>query len=176
MPEETERDRPRHLRILFFVHNVGKTRHFDGVIDRLTLRGHTVILAAAGKRSGFKVSRKRKRLETVGCPIRRVDRWKTAAPALRLVRDYLRLFEPPYERASKLAARAADHTPQAWRELIDRHPWIRRHARMIGRLLGLAEAALPPDRYFELFIKYHEPDLVIVTPLVDFGSYQTDYV
>jgi len=176
MPGGTERDRPCHLRILFFVHNVGKTRHFDGVIERLALRGHTVILAAAGKRSGFKVSRKGKRLETVACPTRRVDRWKTAAPALRLVRDYLRFFEPPYEGASKLSARAAEHTPAAWRDLIDRHPWIRRRARLVGRLLALAEAAVPPDRYFELFIKYHEPDLVIVTPLVDFGSYQTDYV
>ena len=80
MPDETERDRPRHLRILFFVHNVGKARHFEGVIERLTLRGHTVILAAAAKRSGFKAGRKAKRLETVACPTRRVDRWKTAAP------------------------------------------------------------------------------------------------
>lgn len=176
MPGESAPDRPRHLRILFFVHNVGKTRHFDGVIERLTARGHTVILATASKKSGFKVSHKGKRLETVACPTHRVDRWNTAAPTLRLVRDYLRFFEPAYAGAVKLTDRAADNTPGAWRDVIQRHPWIRRHARLIGRLLGLAEAALPADRYFQLFIKYHEPDLVIVTPLVDFGSYQTDYV
>src|SRR5687768_17214172 len=35
---------------------------------------------------------------------------------------------------------------------------------------------MPPARYFELFLKAEAPDLLLVTPLVDFGSYQTDYV
>ena len=176
MFDETERNQKRRLRILFFVHNLGKTRHFNGVIERLAKRGHTVILAAAAKRSGVKTGRKGTRVETVACPTHRVDRWKTLAPTLRLVRDYLRFFEPAYVGASKLSERAAAHTPAAWRDVIQRHPWLHRHARLVGRLLGLAEAALPSERYFELFIAYHEPDLVVVTPLVDFGSYQTDYV
>ncbi len=176
MFDETELDQTRRLQILFFVHSLGKTRHFDGVIERLAKRGHTVILAAADKRSGLKTGRRSRHVETVACPTHRVDRWRKVAPRLRLVRDYLRFFEPAYAHASKLSERAAAHTPQAWREVIGRHPWIHRHARLAGRVLGLAEAAIPSERYFELFIAYHEPDLVVVTPLIDFGSYQTDYV
>ena len=175
MRDETGRDPHRRLRILFFVHNVGKTRHFDGVISRLTTRGHRVVLAVAAKRSA-RLVHKDKRVEVVACPTRRVDRWKSLAPTLRLVRDYLRFLEPAYAGAFKLSERAASHAPPAWRELIQRHDWIQRHAGGIGRVLALAERALPSERYFELFIKYHEPDLVVVTPLVDFGSYQTDYV
>ncbi len=44
------------------------------------------------------------------------------------------------------------------------------------RALALAEDAIPSERLFDLFIQYERPDLVLVTPLVDYGSYQTDYV
>jgi hypothetical protein len=40
----------------------------------------------------------------------------------------------------------------------------------------MAEAVMPPDRYFEMFLKAERADLLLVTPLIDFGSYQTDYV
>lgn len=176
---ETHDAAPSRLRILFFVHNLGKTRHFDGVLEGLMRRGHTVILAAAAKRGSVKASKalgRGRRIEVVTCPSHRVDRWKTLAPRLRLARDYLRFFEPAHANAAKLTERASSYAPDAIREMVRRHPRVRRHARLLGRVLAAAEAALPPERYFELFIKYHEPDLVLVTPLVDFGSYQTDYV
>ena len=177
---ETQEDAQVRLRILFFVHQLGKTRHFDGVLERLTKRGHSVVLAAAGKKGGVKGSTKTlangRRLEVVMCPSRRVDRWKTLAPTLRLTRDYLRFFEPSHAHALKLAARAGSYVPDAVRGLVESRPWMQRHARALGRVLAAAEAALPPERYFELFIKYHEPDLVLVTPLVDPGSIQVDYI
>jgi hypothetical protein len=166
------------LRILFFVHQLGKTRHFDGVLERLAKRGHSVVLAMASKKGGVKGSKKlgNKRIEIVACPSRRIDRWKTLAPKLRLTRDYLRFFEPAHANTDKLTDRAGSYVPEAIRKTVDDSPWMRRHARLAGRILALGEAALPPDKYFEMFIRYHEPDLVLVTPLVDFGSYQTDYV
>ena len=176
---ETQDGAQVRLRILFFVHNLGKTRHFDGVLERLTQRGHIVVLAVAGKKGARKASKvlgNGRRLEVVTCPSRRVDRWKTLAPKLRLTRDYLRFFEPEYAHADKLTERASSYVPDAVRSMVQQHPWMRRHARVLGRALATAEAAIPSERYFELFIKYHEPDLVLVTPLVGFGSYQTDYV
>jgi hypothetical protein len=35
---------------------------------------------------------------------------------------------------------------------------------------------IPSERYYELFIRSHAPDVMLITPLIDFGSYQTDYV
>jgi hypothetical protein len=47
---------------------------------------------------------------------------------------------------------------------------------MLSRLLGVVESAIPSEKLFDLFLTYERPDVVWVTPLVDYGSYQTDYV
>ena len=167
------------MRILFLVHNLGKTRHFEGVIRGLTARRHTVVLAAARKRKPLKPTKSLHddpRVEVTACPTRRVDRWQHVAPALRSARDYLRFLDPRYAASAKLAARAADYAPDGWTAALERHPWVRRHWRPVQRALAAAETVIPPDRYFELFLKAERADLLLVTPLVDFGSYQTDYV
>ncbi len=43
-------------------------------------------------------------------------------------------------------------------------------------LSGALERAVPPRRSTLRFIAEHEPDLVLVTPLLDFGSPQLDYL
>lgn len=167
------------LRILFLVHNLGKTRHFEGVISGLTRRRHTVVLAAARKRKPLKPTKtlhEDQRVEVIACPTRRIDRWRDYATPLRRARDYLRFLDPRYANATKLATRAAEYAPEGWSATFDRHPWLRRHWKIAQKALTLAESIIPPDQYFELFVKAERPDLVLVTPLVDFGSYQTDYV
>ncbi len=167
------------MRILFLVHNLGKTRHFEGVIRGLTARGHTVVLGAARKRKPLKPTKNLHadpRIEFIACPTRRVDGWQDVALALRRARDYVRFLDPRYARITKIAARAADYAPDGWSAAMDRHPWLRRQWRLTQRALAWAEAAMPPERYFELFLRAERADLLLVTPLVDFGSYQTDYV
>jgi hypothetical protein len=149
------------------------------VIRGLTARGHTVLLAAARKRKPLKPTKTLHddpRVEVLACPTRRVDGWHDVALALRRARDYLRFLDPRYARATKLAARAADYAPAGWSESFARRPWLRRHWRLAQRGLALAEAVMPVERYFELYLKAERADLLLVTPLVDFGSYQTDYV
>lgn len=167
------------MRILFLVHNLGKTRHFEGVIRGLTAHGHTVVLGAARKRKPLKPTKTLHddpRVEVIACPTRRVDRYRDLATPLRRARDYVRFLDPRYARATKLAARAADYAPEGWSAALDRRPFLRRHWRLTRRALEVAEAILPPDRYFELFLRAERADLLLVTPLIDFGSYQTDYV
>jgi hypothetical protein len=149
------------------------------VIRGLTARGHTVLLAAARKRKPLKPTKTLHddpAIEVIAAPTKRVDQWKDIATPLRRARDYVRFLGPQYVRASKLAARAADYAPEGWSAAIDRRPWLRRHWRATQRALTLAETVMPPERYFELFLKAERIDLLLVTPLVDFGSYQTDYV
>ena len=167
------------MRILFLVHNLGKTRHFEGVIRGLAARGHTVMLAAARKRKPLKPTKTlhdTPRVEVLACPTRRVDGWQDLALALRRARDHLRFLDPRYARATKLAARAASYAPAGWSEAFARRPWLRRHWRLAQRGLALAEAVMPIERYFALFLEAERVDLLLLTPLVDFGSYQTDYV
>jgi hypothetical protein len=167
------------VRILFLVHNLGKTRHFEGVIRGLTARGHTVVLAAARKRKPLKPTKSLHddpRVEVISCPTRRVDGWQDFALAMRRARDYMRFLDPRYARSTKLAARAADYAPEGWSATLDRHPSLRRHWRAAQRALAVAEAVMPTERYFELFLQAERAELLLVTPLIDFGSYQTDYV
>ncbi len=178
------------MRILFFLHNVSKSRHFDGVLETLAERGHSIVLAAARQRNrplslpknlGLVNRRliaggRPGRIEVTACPVRRVDEWENVAPALRQARDYVRFLDSRYAHAEKLEHRSASSTPPAWRQFIAAHPAVRRHWRAVARLLRMAEAVIPSERLFELFIKYERPDVVMITPLVDYGSYQTDYV
>jgi hypothetical protein len=167
------------LRILFVVHNLGKTRHFEGVIRELTRRGHTIILGAARKRKPLKPTKALHddpRVEVIATPVKRIDGWQDTALGLRRARDYVRFLDPRYSRSQKLAARAADYAPDGLGAAIARRPWLRDRWRLLARVLALAERVMPTEPYFEMVLKAERVDLLLVTPLVDFGSYQTDYV
>jgi len=178
------------LRILFFLNNVSKSRHFDGVLELLADRGHTIVLAAARQRNRPLALPKRLalanrdliergrqgRIEVTACPVHRVDAWESLAPALRQARDYIRFLDPRYAHAEKLEQRSATNAPKGWPEYVQRHPWVARHSGLLRAGLALAEDVIPSEKLFDLFIAYERPDLVLVTPLVDYGSYQTDYV
>lgn len=164
------------MRVLFLVHNLGKTRHFEGVLQELTARGHTVIITAAHKRNKplkLGIFSDNPRIDVVANPVRRVDEWEPFVRPLRQARDYVRFLDPSYADARKLAARARNYAPPGWPERLDR---LRRHRHLVKRTLELAETLVPSERYYELFIRSHAPDVILITPLIDFGSYQTDYV
>lgn len=165
------------MRVLFLVHNLGKTRHFEGVIWQLTERGHSVVITAAHKRNkplklGGTFSRN-PHVDVVTNPVRRTDAWEPFVRPLRQARDYVRYLDPRYADKQKLAARARAYAPPGWPERMDT---LRSRRRMVKATLELAEDLVPSERYYELFIRSHHPDVVLITPLIDYGSYQTDYV
>ena len=167
------------MKILFLVHNLAKTRHFEGVIDELTRRGHSVVLTAAHKRNkplklggAFAAN---PRIDVVTNPTRRTDEWDPYVRPLRQARDYLRFLDPTYAHAAKLAARAKQYAPPGWVDRLS-SPRLQRRWPLVKRALELAETVTPSERYYELFIRSHAPDVVLVTPLIDFGSYQSDYI
>ncbi|NOT24865.1 MAG: hypothetical protein HOP16_02075 [Acidobacteria bacterium] len=178
------------MRVLFFINNVSKTRHFDSVIEMLVERGHTVVLAAARQRNrplslpknlllanhDFIARGLPGRIELTTCPVNRVDRWQNLAPAIRQARDYLRFFDERYAKAEKLERRSATNAPKGWLRFMKDHPWLSKRWRLVSSLLALVEHAIPSEKLFDLFLVYERPDIVLVTPLVDYGSYQTDYV
>ncbi len=178
------------MRILFFVSNISKVRHFDGLIASLAGRGHSVVLASPRQRNrplslpkALTIVNRRliaqgsdARIEVTTCPARRIDAWRNVAPALRQARDYLRFQDARYAHAEKLRRRSASASPRDWPRYVQRHAWVRRHWRLVSRALTLAERLIPSEPLFELFIKYEAPDVVLITPLVDYGSYQTDDV
>jgi hypothetical protein len=167
------------MKVLFLVHNLGKTRHFDRVIQALTDRGHDVVVCAAHKRNKpLKLGdfRDNPHVDVVTNPVRRTDEWEPLVRPLRQARDYLRYLGPGYEHANKLAERARAYAPPGWPERLSADgPW-RRRRKWLKLALETAESLVPSERYYELYLRSHAPDVVLVTPLIDFGSYQTDYV
>ena len=178
------------MRILFFLHNVSKTRHFEGVLAGLAERGHTIVLAAERQRNRplflpknliftnrrLIAAGSRGRIEITASPVRRTDAWHDVVPGLRRLRDYLRFSDPRYSEAAKLEARASNALPKELARLLERRPVLRKYDALLARTLAAVENAIPSDRFFELFIVHEQADLVLVTPLVDYGSYQTDVV
>jgi hypothetical protein len=156
----------------------------------LAERGHTVILAAERQRNrpvwlpknltlvnrGLRARGLPGRIEVTACPVQRVDKWRHLVPPLRQARDYLRFLDPRYADKGKLERRSAKHAPPGWPQFVRKHLWISRHWKSLARALALIEEAIPTEKLFDLFIQYEQPDVVLVTPLVDYGSYQTDYV
>ena len=68
------------------------------------------------------------------------------------------------------------YAPPGWPERLSVDgPW-RRRRRWVKLALETAEAVVPSEPYYELYLRSHSPDVVLVTPFIDFGSYQTDYV
>jgi hypothetical protein len=164
------------MRILFFVDSLGRTRHFRTVIEQLTERRHTVVLAVP------RDSEKAKKgfydnpyIEIVSAPARRSDRWAAIIDPLRRARDRLRFFDPRYARSTRLAERAARHAPEGWNRALER-PWVRRHWKTVQRVLAVAESIVPAAPEFLRVLEAQAADVVLVSPLVEFGSYQTDYV
>ena len=167
------------MKVLFLVHNLGKTRHFGGVIQILTDRGHDVVVAAAHKRNKpLKLGAfgDNPRVDVVTNPVRRTDEWEPLVRPLRQARDYLRYLGPGYSHAEKLAERARAYAPPGWPERLSAGGAWCRHRKWVKLALETAESLVPSERYYELYIRSHSPDVVLVTPLIDFGSYQTDYV
>lgn len=171
---------PVSYRILFLVHNLGKTRHFEGVIQELLRRGHSMVITAAHKRNKpLKLTasfRENPRIDVVPNPLRRLDGWEPFVRPLREARDYLRFLDPGYAHADKLAARARAYSPKGWADRFAEGGSLRGWWPAARRGLELVETLIPSERYYELFLRSHQPDVVLLTPLVDFGSYQTDYV
>lgn len=168
------------MRVLFLAHNLGKTRHFEGVLTALTSRGHSVVVTAAHKRNKplklAGVFSNNPRIDVVTNPVRRVDEWEPFVRPLRQARDYVRFLDPSYATAQKLAERARAYAPPGWPERLSANGTLGRRRTLVKRTLELAETLIPSERYYELFIRSHAPDVILITPLIDFGSYQTDYV
>jgi len=165
------------MKVLFIARHFTYFRNFDSVVAALAARGHRVHLAAdreetLGGRELVDRLAERHAGVTVGfTPIRDVGRYTRLSRALRLGLDYLRYSDPRYDTMPKLRQRAYDRTP-AFVLALARLPWRGPVVRLLERL----EEAVPSHRGLEEFIRAERPDLMLVTPLIELGSPQLDYL
>jgi hypothetical protein len=107
----------------------------------------------------------------------REQAWESLATTSRLLLDYLRFCEPAFAHAASLHDRARKRLPRiyvSWVDVIAKGGTMPRAA--LAALLRFIERLIPTGAALESFIRQHDPDLLLVTPLVELGSQQVDYV
>ncbi len=129
-------------------------------------RGHQLHLAARRVKSGHSHNE----LQSLADECERITYTKLPsgggsklAREVRLALDYRRYLEPRYRDSPKLRARAKKAAPP-------------RLARLPGSLLRAVERSLPPPEAVLRYLRKERPDVVLVTPLIDLGSRQADWL
>lgn len=173
------------LRILLSMRNFWYVRIFESVVRALAARGHRVhiLIGHDPDPTGHWTPAAEALVAaspniTMGFAQRSIDdHWLDLRLMLRLGSDYVRFMQPRYDAAPILALRARDRVPERIRKLAEYrghgHGAIRA---VLRRTLRLAERAVPADPEVEAAVSTHRPDVVLVTPLIDLGSYQHDVV
>jgi hypothetical protein len=173
------------VRILFFMHSVNYDRLFEDALVALLERGHCVQVAfdrdqvrRADDSAVFDALREHYPHFSYGpAPDRSNPLWSVVSRGLRADRDYLRYLEPAFETAEPLRQRARDRAHRSV-TLLAATPMLRtsvgRHT--LARALSVLDRGVPLDPNVVAFTRKAAPDVVMVTPLVNFGSPQDDYV
>ena len=171
------------MKVLFLGRRYLYFRNFESVIRQLAARGHHVHLAA--ERDDIEgrpplIDALLAEFPTITCgdaPSRQDDDWTWVAGRLRLGLDYLRYQHPLFDDAPKLRHRARERTPGLFVAIGES---VRRRARWARRpvaaLLRRLERAVPEDSAIRAFVEEQRPDVVLLTPLIDLGSSQIDYL
>jgi FkbM family methyltransferase len=173
------------VKVLFFMRHAGYVRNFESTLRMLCDRGHQVHVAFQGRVKyaqldpadiARRLSEQHSRFSYGDAPLR-ADGWGIFGRELRLELDYLRYLGPEYETAPKLRERARRSAP----------PFAIEHSRRgfrrttAGRRLRAAwlralDRAIPCDPTIDGFLREMRPDLVAVTPLIEPGSPQAEYL
>jgi hypothetical protein len=171
------------VNILFCVTNFGFLRNFQSTIASLAERGHRLHLVAdRGDRTGGMtmvadlVARFPTITYEISTPARR-DPWHAFTGAVRLTLDYWRYLEPRFADAVQLRARAERQAPFLARTLV-RLPLLRTVAgrRLLFRLVRSIERTIPIRAEVRALLHRQSPDVLLLTPLLYFGSRQVEHV
>ena len=166
------------MKVVFIARHFTYFRNFESVITALAEQGHTVHLAAdreealGGRELVDRLAAAHPEQVTVGfTPILHWGRYRRLAGALRLGLDYLRYSDGRYDTTPRIRERAYERTPWfvlALAELPGRSMWV--------RALEHLEQAVPRQLGIDAFLKERAPDVLLITPLIELGSPQLDYV
>ena len=171
------------MKILFLGRHYTYFRNFESVLRGLAARGHSIHLAVERDESLGGLAM----VETLAAefpsitfgeaPARADDEWSWVLNRLRLGLDYLRYQQPVFDTAYTLRERARGRTPTAFVRL---GRWIRRAGGWSRRLASAAvrnvERAVPDDPRLREYLESQSPDIVLLTPLIDLGSSQIEYL
>jgi hypothetical protein len=191
MRRPVRQDRPAAgapLRVLFVVEHLGLLIHFDDTVRGLLGRGHSVILALSrpqksGRELKFNyaveaLSTGEFRLTLVKKIPHRSDWYTRISLRVRSAADYLHYLHPDLAgaRYSRAKWRELAGLPWPFRFLERRETMPRWATRFALKTVSVFEDALPSAVEVERLFEKFEPDVMLVSPLVDRRPPQTDYI
>jgi hypothetical protein len=170
------------VKILFLARHFSYLRNFESAIAELAERGHAVHLSADREESlggaGLveRLAARYPRVTVGWTPGRESGAWFDLGRKLRLGIDYLRFLDPRYDTTPRLRGRSEERTPHLVRGLAGL-PLLRTPAgrTVLAWTLRQLEQAIPRSRRLDEFFREQQPDVVLITPLVDLGSPQLDH-
>ena len=129
---------------------------------------------ARGDRSAVRTSEPRAALDA---DQRRDETWDSLATTVRLMLDYLRFFDPAFADAVRLRDRAEKRLPRVYVPLVRLFGAAGAVFRAaLASVLNRVERVIPTAGGLDRFIREERPDVLLVTPLIELGSQQVDYV
>jgi hypothetical protein len=168
------------LKILFFMTHPGFTRNFESTLALLAARGHQIHLAfdgppQVGKPSAVDGLEARFPAISHGPAPDRDDAWSPLAGAARATRSYLRYLHPRYRNATRLRKRAVVWPLGPVLHAIAASPFGGQgRLSLLDALLRGLEQIVPSSPEIEQYIRQQRPDVVLLTPMVDLNTAQTD--
>lgn len=172
------------MKILFSLGSFGFLRNFEPAVRLLARHGHDIHLVAERKDNvgGIKTLELLERdyperIRHSYAPSQKGARWLPLATQLRLTLDYWRYLDPRYDDSPSLRARGASQAPGIASSLASA-PLLgsRGGLALMRRLVRLLEGCVPSDGAAAAFLRKEQPDLLLVTPLLYFGSQQVEVV
>ena len=169
------------MRILFSMRHAGALRNFASTLEELARRGHRVHLTFLTRdklddeRILNDLTARYPGITNGGITAVSRTHWLGLARNARALADHARYAAPEFERAHALRARAAERVPVHLRSLL-RLVGGQSGRRLIAATTAAIERAVPADASVVALIRGQQPDLLLVTPLVEFGSDQVEYV
>ncbi len=171
------------MKILFIARHCAYLRNFEGPLRELARRGHQIRLAVerddtiGSQRLIDDIIAAHPAVSLARAPVRAKDEGAERIKQLRLALDYIRFLDPMYHHSPHLRGRAEARAPEGIVSLLAR-PVVRRRPGRAAVSLALQwlERALPPSARILEWMRSEAPDLVLITPLIELGSQQFDYL
>jgi hypothetical protein len=170
------------MKIFFLLRHSGYLRNYDSVVRLLAEKGNTVHLGFFKIRELYREEEIERLLKensniTYGIYPKRFWLWSPLVTSIRLLQTYLRFLDKSYGDAHKLRSRAESMLPSFVCLLLkfivgnnESRIWF------VIRCLSKLEQAIPADPIVRRVLRYHSPDVFLVTPLIDLGASQLDWV
>lgn len=174
----------RSLRILVVMLHAGFVRNYDEAFRALIRRGHRLHIVHETDRDKLGENTLLRRLmadepSVSGgvAPGREEGPLTDVVRAMRTYLDYLRYLDPRYAKAESLRDRVERLVPPSFRRIAAVFRTFGRPGIwLLRRITSAVERSVPTSTAVRAFVASVEPDILLVTPLVDVGSDQPDYV